>query len=291
MDERALTNVLTGGDLQGGAAVIDNETREIVSLYGGRNYVSTGFHRAFQATRQPGSAIKPLLVYGPLFENYSYTGKTVVNSGPICIGSYCPKNVGGFTYGMTTVQEAFRHSHNTTAVRMLQFVGVENAFTYLKPFQFEAVTARDLNYSAALGGFEKGMSPLELAGAFTSFIDGTYQTPYAIRTVTDADGLLLYEWTPEKTNIWSPSTVTIMRGLLEDVVRNGTGRGVTQRTGYTGIKTGTTDSYKDLWTAGLNNQYTTAVWLGYDRPSSIQFASDQKRHVRAIDILLKEAAR
>lgn len=288
MDERALTNLLQSGNLQAGAAVIDNEKREIVSIFGGREYVSTGFHRAFQAVRQPGSAIKPLLVYGPLFENYPYTGKTVVNSGPICIQSYCPKNVGGYTYGMTTIQEAFRHSHNTTAVRMLQLVGVSNAFSYLEPFHFQSVSSRDWNYSAALGGFENGMTPLELASAYTSFIDGTYQTPRAIRSVTTTDGEILYEWSDSSIEVWSPSTVATMRILLEDVVRNGTGKGVTQRTHYTGIKTGTTDSYNDLWTAGLNQKYTTAVWLGYDKPGSIQFASQQKRHLRAIDALLRE---
>lgn len=291
MDEQALANVLQSRDLQAGAAVIDNETREIISLFGGRGYVSTEFHRAFQAVRQPGSAIKPLLVYGPLFENYPYTGKTVVNSGPICIRTYCPKNVGGHTYGQTTIREAFRHSHNTTAVRMLQLVGIENAFSYLAPFNFESVSKKDWNYSAALGGFEKGMTPLELAGAYTSFIDGTYRTPRAIRAVKNIEGESLYEWEDAPIDIWSPSTVATMRTLLEDVVLNGTGKGVTYRTDYTGIKTGTTNDYQDLWTAGLNNNYTTAVWLGYDKPSSIQFASKQKSHLRAIDLLLREAIR
>ena len=288
-DERSLTSLLQNGNLQAGAAVIDNDTREIISIFGGNGYVSTEFHRAFQAVRQPGSAIKPLLVYGPLFESLPYTGKTIVNSGPICIQSYCPKNVGGFTYGMTTIQEAFRHSHNTTAVRMLQLVGIDQAFAHLEAFNFQSIKASDQNYAAALGGFENGLTPLEMASAYTSFIDGTYQQPRAIRSVKTTDGEVLYTWKDEPIEVWSPSTVTIIRGLLEDVVQNGTGKGVSPRTGFTGIKTGTTDSYHDLWTAGLNNQYTTAVWLGKDTPSSIQFASEQKRHLQAINILLTEA--
>lgn len=289
MDEQALSHLLQSRNLQAGAAVIDNEKREIVSLYGGRGFTSTEFHRAFQAVRQPGSAIKPLLVYGPLFESTPYTRKTVVNSGPICIGSYCPKNVGGGVYGMTTIQDAFRHSHNTSAVRMLQLVGVEQAFSYLEPFNFQSISQKDWNYAAALGGFEKGMTPLEMASAYTSFIDGTYRTPRTIRAVKTVDGEPLYEWDDSFVEVWSSPTVASIRTLLEDVVLNGTGRGVSHKTGYTGIKTGTTDNYNDLWTAGLNNQYTTAVWLGYDNPTSIQFASQQKKHLSAINLLLKEA--
>ncbi|AOV07004.1 transglycosylase domain-containing protein [Sporosarcina ureilytica] len=286
-DEKALSALLQSGNLQAGAVVVDNDTREIVSIFGGRDYVSTHFHRAFQAVRQPGSAIKPLLVYGPLFETHPYTEKTAVNSGPICIQAYCPKNVGGYTYGTTTIQEAFRHSHNTTAVRMLQLTGIETAFAYLEPFAFQSVSSVDMNFPSALGGFQKGVTPLELANAYTSFIDGAYSRPHAIRTVKNREGTVLYEWDDEKTEVWSPSTVATMRALMKDVVLNGTGKGVPYTTSYTGIKTGTTDYYKDLWTAGLNEQYTTAVWLGYDRPSSIQFASQQKRHLQAIGELLK----
>ncbi len=67
-DERALATLLKPEGLQAGAAVIDNGSREIVSLYGGKDYQKANFHRAFQAVRQPGSAIKPILVYAPFFE-------------------------------------------------------------------------------------------------------------------------------------------------------------------------------------------------------------------------------
>lgn len=285
-DEQAL-NTLLHNQLQAGAVVIDNDAREIVSLYGGANYTSNDFNRAFQAVRQPGSAIKPLLVYAPLFEITAYTGNTRVNSGPICIQSYCPQNIGGYTYGLTTIQEAFRHSHNTTAVRLLQQIGIEEAFSYLEPFDFKSVSSKDVNYSAALGGFQNGMTPLELASAYSSFIDGRYVTPRAIRTVKDRNGNVLYKWEKDSTIAWSDSTAATIRTLMQDVVLNGTGQGIPITTGYTGVKTGTTDRYHDLWTAGLNNRYTTAVWIGYDAPSSVQFASNQKRHLKAFQHLLR----
>ena len=287
-DERALTSLLWPENLQAGAVVIDNSTREIISLYGGQNYSKADFNRAFQAVRQPGSASKPLLVYAPLLESGQYSENTPVNSGPICIGSYCPNNVGKFVYGITSLKEAFRHSHNTTAVRLLQTIGIEEAFAYLKPFDFKSITEKDMNYSAALGGFTNGVTPLELAGAFTGFIDGKYTPVHAIRSVKDQEGNVLYEWEHKSVEVWSSATVATMRNLLQDVVLNGTGRGVPHSTTYTGVKTGTTDDYKDLWAAGLNEHYTTAVWVGYDSPQSMQAFSHQKMHLQAFSALLKQ---
>lgn len=287
-DEQAISALLKPEGLQAGAAVIDNETREIISLFAGKDYKKADFHRAFQAVRQPGSAIKPILVFAPFFESGPYTVNNRVNSNNICIGSYCPTNVGGYVYGTTTVKEAFRHSHNTAAIRLFQTVGIDKAFNYIEPFNFKSVTQQDHNYPAALGGLSRGMTPLELAGAYSGFIDGTYIPVHAIRTVKDTEGNILYEWPDNKIDIWSPATVSTMRSLLSDAVVNGTGRGIPYTTTYTGAKTGTTDYYKDLWVGGLNDNYTTAVWIGYDRPQSMKRLSDQKIHLRAFSALLRD---
>lgn len=273
---------------QAGGAVIENDTREIVSLYGGKNYAANEFHRGFQAYRQPASAIKPLLVYAPLFETTRFSSKTAINSGPICIEKYCPKNVGGFVYGTTTIEQAFRHSHNTAAVRLFQQVGINQAFQYMKPFQFKKVSAQDYHYAAALGGFNEGLTPLELASAYTSFIDGTYRAPHAVRAIKNKDGELLYEWPDTSEQVWSESTVREIRHLLADVVRNGTGKGIHSSSAYTGAKTGTADSHKDLWVAGLNDRFTATIWLGYDTPASIESASKQNKHLQAFNILIAE---
>lgn len=287
-DEASISSLLTKKDLQAGAVVIDNATREIVSIYGGKGYRKADFNRAYQAIRQPGSAIKPLLVYAPFLESGPYKESTPIDSSNLCIGSYCPTNIGGYTYGMTTLSEAFRHSHNTAAVRTFRKVGIDNAFAYLKPFDFKYVTEEDHTYPAALGGFHRGVSPLELASAYTSFIDGSYEKPHAIRAVKDREGKTMYAWPEKNVEAWSPSTASTIRNLMKEVVLNGTGRGITYTTTYTGAKTGTTDHYKDLWVAGMNDKYTTAVWIGYDKPASIQRISNQKIHLKAFNVLLKD---
>lgn len=288
-DEAKMSTLLSFKDLQAGAVVIDNATKEIVSLYGGKDFQKGDFNRANRAVRQPGSAMKPLLVYAPYLESGPYNARTPIDSSNICIGSYCPKNIGGYSYGTTTLMKAFRHSHNTAAVRLFRKVGIEKAFGYLQPFQFEHITEDDYTYPAALGGFQVGVTPLELASAYSSFVDGTYIQPHAIRTVKNRAGEVLYRWEEKPSRIWSPSTTSTVRTLLEDVVLNGTGKGITYQTTYTGAKTGTTDHYKDLWVAGLNDVYTTAVWIGFDKPSSVEQFSKRKLHLQAFNALLTDS--
>ena len=104
----------------------------------------------------------------------------------------------------------------------------------------------------------------------------------------DRSGNVLYEWKNKKVEVWSPTTVATIRSLLKDVVLNGTGKGIPYTTSYTGAKTGTTDHYKDLWVAGMNDRYTTALWIGYDTPQSMQQLSEQKIQLRVFSALLKD---
>lgn len=196
-----MTTILGSGKLQAAGAVIDNSTREIISLYAGLNYEKFDFHRAFQGTRQPGSAFKPLAVYAPFFETTAHTPDSIVNGGSYCVGSFCPQNYGGYKYGDVPIRVAFRHSYNTSALRLFQTVGIETAFSYLDRFHFRSIIAKDHNYAAALGGLTYGVTALELADAYTSFIDGSYVLAHSIRKVTAADGTELYSWNTERDQI------------------------------------------------------------------------------------------
>ncbi|QUG42488.1 penicillin-binding protein [Psychrobacillus sp. INOP01] len=265
-------------DLQAASVVINNETREVVSMFGGRDYRKFDFNRANQAVRQPGSALKPLLVYGPVFETTSLTPNNEINGGKLCIASYCPQNYGGAVYGNVSLKQAFRFSHNTPAVRLLQTVGIEEAFEKLEQFQFNHLLKEDHTYSAALGGLTNGVTVLEMADAYSGFIDGMYKPAHAIRKVTNKNGDILYEWKEEKIEVWSPKTVNIMRDLLGDVVVNGTGKGINVNSSYVGAKTGTTNDYYDYWVTGLTDTYTSAVWIGYDMPQNMKQIESKKIH-------------
>ena len=76
-----------------------------------------------------------------------------------------------------------------------------------------------------------------------------------------------------------------MRDLLTEVVQSGTGKGLYSSSGYIGAKTGTTNQFKDYWVAGLTNDYTTAVWIGYDTPRSMQAIEKQKIHFKIFNAI------
>ncbi|MDF2037400.1 transglycosylase domain-containing protein [Cytobacillus oceanisediminis] len=257
-------------DVEGAAAVIDNGTYEITALAGGKNYKKYDFNRAFQAYRQPGSAIKPLLVYAPYIEHTSAAIHDQVDAGPFCKNGYCPQNYGGARYGLTTLEKAFIYSYNTPAVRLLDEIGIENGFRDLDKLGFKQVSGKDRALSAAIGGFTYGMTPLELTSAYTVFAnDGFYRPARSIHKITDLKGNLLYSWEDFQTQIWSEKTIEKVRDLMARTVQSGTARKALLPDGYAGGKTGTTNGYHDFWFVGLTGQYTAGVWVGKDRPGSL----------------------
>ena len=260
--------------------VIQHHTHELVSLIGGKNYKKNSFNRAYQSYRQPGSAIKPLLVYAPYIEETGASITSQVSGANYCKNGYCPENYGGASYGMVSLKRAFARSYNTPAIRLLEATGIKTSFNYLQTFQFKKVIKQDQQLAAAIGGFTYGMSPLELTRAFTSFNDGSYQPARAITKITDRQGKTLYKWKDKSKQVWSESTVTKMRQLLHEVTVSGTAKGAYFPTGYIGGKTGTTNDYKDLWFVGLTDDYTTGVWMGKDTPASIEYLSKGSPQVK-----------
>ena len=284
-DENKINGILGNGELQSSSVVIDNKTREIVSIFAGKNYKKSDFHRAFQGVRQPGSSLKPLIVYAPLFETTDYTPNSIIYSGNYCVGNFCPQNYGGAVYGNVSITTAFKYSYNTTAIRLLDTIGVNTAFSYLNQFNFKSIVPEDQTYAAGLGGLTYGVTTSELADAYTSFIDGNYVKAKSIRKVTDASGNVLYSWSSEQKKIWSDTTVKYIRSMLNSVVTSGTGRGISSRTAYIGAKTGTTNDYKDFWLAGMTNEYTTAIWVGYDKPKSLHPIENDKIHIKIFNAI------
>ncbi|MCI2255079.1 penicillin-binding protein [Domibacillus sp. PGB-M46] len=262
----AVNNVLAGSSVQASAAVIGNQSHDIVAMSGGKGFQKTAFNRAFQGYRQPGSTIKPLLDYAPYLDTYGADINEMVSADNYCYQGYCPSNYSKTEYGMVPIKEALAKSHNTAALRLLIKTGMERAYSYLDKFEFEKVTETDHNAPAtALGGFDYGMTTLEMASAYTSFVDGTYTKPHAIKRVTDFHGNTLFAWDEEPVRVWSTATSYKMRAMLTNVVKNGTGKKANFATSYIGGKTGTTNSYRDLWFVGLTEGYTAAVWTGKDK--------------------------
>ncbi len=269
--QRSLQQGLPYHDIEGAIVVIQHHTHELVSLVGAKVYKKYSFHRGFQSYRQPGSTIKPLLVYAPYIERTGASVNSNIDGSAFCANGYCPKNYGGVTVGSVSIKEAFIRSYNTPAVRLLQQNGVKESFAYLNHFDFKKVDEHDYLLPAAIGGFTYGMSPLELTAAYTSFVDGTYHKPRAIRMVTDLNGNIIYKWNDSSVQVWNANTVSKLRSLLTSVIKEGTAKSANfSSNGYIGGKTGTTNSTKD-WFIGLNDRFTTGVWIGKDIPEDIEY--------------------
>lgn len=266
-----VNSMLPYQDVQGAAVVINHQSHEISALSGGKNYQKFEFNRAYQAYRQPGSSIKPLLDYGPYIEETGASVSSLIDASKFCSNDYCPNNYNEKTYGTVSLKTAFQFSYNTPAVRMLDKIGVKTGFHYLEPYQFQQLHKEDYRLPSALGGLTVGVSPLEMTDAYTTFAnEGRYTKSHAIKKVTDLDGKILYEWKDKPQQIFSKRTNNQMRQLLAAVVKEGTGRKANFSSPYIGGKTGTSNNYHDIWFIGLTDTYSMGVWVGKDKRGNVE---------------------
>ena len=285
-DEASINTIMKQYDFQASATVIDNQTREIVSIYPGKDYQKFDYHRAFQSYRQPGSSFKPIAAYAPFINETGYNENYIVSGGAYCVGNYCPSNYGGGIYGDVTLLTALKNSYNTSALRLIYRTGLNTSYQYVEQFDFEKINEQEYTYAAALGGLKYGVTTTELANAYTSFIDGSFKKARSIRQVVDQDGNVIYDWQTSSIPIWHSKTVKSMRSLLHEVVNSGTAQGLQASGSYIGAKTGTTNDYNDFWLAGLSDQYTTAIWIGYDEPKSMEAYEKSKVHFKIFNAIM-----
>lgn len=272
----------TGKGAQSAMVIIDPYTGQIKGLMGGLGEKTDvrGFNRASQAMRQPGSSIKPLSVYGPAVDLGKITEATIVVDEEITIGSdkWKPKNSYNEFYGPMTVREALARSSNIPAVKVLDMVGISTSYGYLQnKFHLGYLNEDDKNFSSlALGGLTKGVSPQELAAAYSVFVNsGKYIEPYTYFRVEDSTGQIILDNTTEASQAISAAAAYITSDMLRSVLTSaeGTAYGAALSSGMPSFgKTGTTDDNFDKWFVGFTPYYVGAVWYGFDNPSSIAAA-------------------
>ncbi|AGA67938.1 penicillin-binding protein, 1A family [Desulfitobacterium dichloroeliminans LMG P-21439] len=262
--------------VQSSIILIDQHTGGIRGLVGYRGESAfRQFNRASQLKRQPGSVIKPFMIYGPALEK-GYRPDSYLYDGPLTIDDYSPKDWDYQTRDWVTMEDAIEQSWNIPAVWLLDQIGIETgkAFAQRAGIPF---AKSDNQLSLALGGLTEGVSPLDMAQAYTAFANqGVMHTAHAITKITTSDGYLLAEGknkTVQVTDSYNAYTMTL---LLQNVVEQGTAqkaalgnRPVAGKTGsvelppieeFAGISTG----QKDVWFVGYTPELTAAVWMGYD---------------------------
>ncbi len=278
------------GDVQPQAAMVISEpsTGEIKGIVGGRGQKdrNRGLNRATQSKRQPGSSIKPLAVYAPAIDMGVVTPSSYVDDSPLDIDGWRPKNSGGKFRGYVSVETAVTWSYNIPAVRVLEGVGVDKSFDYMKnKLHIDSlVTSRnvggdihsDKNLSAlALGGLTDGVTVMEMNTAYSALANGgKYIEPHMYTKVYDVEGKLLLTKEIKEEQVFRPSTAYIVSNMLKKVVQSGTGSGAKISGIDTCGKTGTTDDNKDRWFIGYTPYLCGSVWFGYDKPKAISYGGN-----------------
>lgn len=256
-------------ELQASAVCIDNDNGYVRAIVGGRSQEFPGYtlNRAYQSFRQPGSAIKPLTVYTPSFEQ-NYTPDTIVVDEPIEDG---PRNANGTYLGEITIRTAVEKSVNTIAWKLYDQLTPDKGLSYLKAMNFSRISPSDYRLATALGGFTNGVSALEMASGFATIEnDGYYRTPTCIVKIEDGNGTVLYDSGQKPVLIYKKNAARMMTDVLKGVITNGTGKGLDLGDMPCAGKTGTTNDQKDGWFVGYTRYYTTSVWVGYDMPKKLQ---------------------
>lgn len=250
--------------LQGAAVSIDNSTGYVTAIVGGRG-TKDAYNRAFLASRQSGSSIKPLVDYGPAFDTGKYFPSLIVKDEPIENG---PKNSGGKFQGKVSVRYAIQDSINTVAYNTLQDIGINKGLSYLDKLEFSSLSYLD-SYSAsvAIGGFTNGVHVTDMARGYSAIANGGKMwNRTCIRKISnEVKGTVYQEKEKDTKEVYSSATAYMLTSCMEDVFKKGgTGYGLLPEGQHCAGKTGTTNSLKDGWFCGFNTDYTCAVWVGND---------------------------
>jgi len=246
---------------QYGVVVIDNKNKGVVASCSSRNV------DVYKTKRQPGSAIKPILVYAPALENGLIHVDDVIVDEKININGYSPFNANKKFSGEVTIRESVEKSLNVPAVKVLSKVGVKRAKAFASNLGIK-FSSEDNNLALALGGMTEGVTLKELADAYSAFATkGEFKESKIIKRILDENNNVLYENKIPNKKVMSEETAYLMSDLLKGVVLNGTARrlnvfkfDLASKTGTVGLQSSSknTDAFNIAYTV----DYTIVSWMG-----------------------------
>ncbi|MGI6751910.1 MAG: transglycosylase domain-containing protein [Anaerovoracaceae bacterium] len=270
---------------QSAIVIMDYRTGAVKAMVGGRGMTGKMLYNRAIQPRQPGSAIKPISVYAPVLQRtvdgiegaggaggkVQWTAATAIeDKATTRNGKVWPKNWYNGYRGWMTLRKSIEESVNTNAVKVWEDLGAGDSAAFLKKLGVTTVTesgsVNDMNPAAlALGGMAKGISPLEMAAAYSAFPNkGIYTEPSAYTKITYRSGDVLFEKKPDQRRVMDPGVAFIMTDILRTTVSNG----IAGRASFPGQpvagKTGTTSDNYDAWFVGVTPYYSAAVWIGND---------------------------
>lgn len=285
---------------QSATVIIDYRTGHIKAIFGGREIEGNKtFNRAVDATRQPGSTIKPLSIYMPALDR-GYSAASVFDDVPMYLedGTRWPKNwyeqSSGrvFKYkGIVSIRYAIQQSLNTVPVMLFNQLGADTIVQYMaklgmvdleNPENDTFVTPEEnrrvhdmIPAALSLGAFSKGFSPLVMTAAYGAIAnDGVYVEPICYTKVLDSKGKLVLEKIPEKQVVVTPEIAFLLKDILRSSVTSSDGLAGPAAIKIEGVniemaaKTGTTQDNGDFWCIGFSPYYVGGIWIGNDNPTT-----------------------
>lgn len=241
--------------------LLDNKSKGVVAFSGKSDYDLVDFER------QPGSAIKPALVYAPALENGQISPKTLLLDEEVDFKGYSPKNVGGKYYGYVSVEDCICESLNVPAVKVLNYVGIDKAKKFANKFGIE-FDENDNGLAIALGGFTQGVCLKDLTNSYIPFANnGKFGKCNFVRKIVDVNGKTLYEHSPIEEQVIGDDTAYLMTDMLKTACKKGTSRklsglkfDVAGKTGTVAIKG--TNNNTDAYSIAYTTEHTMGVWIG-----------------------------
>lgn len=279
-------------DLQIGSTMMGFDGRVIATV--GSSRKKTGaleWDRATDSSLQPGSSIKPVVVYPYAIESKQLYYSSQINDEPlenykVVDGQLVsgPNNWYSGYKGTMLLPDAIEWSSNCTAVQAMELIGGPSVAyeQVVTKMGFEKLSEEDSQNTGALsiGGMNGGVSVREMAAAYTYMGNGgLYYEPYTYYYVTDAeDNIIVDNRDAIPKQAYSAETAAIMNRLLHYNVTNSahTNAAYSRVSGWDIVgKTGTTDEDKDAWFCGMSPYAVMATWCGFDTPATISTGGTQ----------------
>jgi penicillin-binding protein 1A len=268
------------GDPSAALVSIETKTGYIRAMVGGSDYDSSKFNLAAQGRRQPGSAFKTFVLAAAIemgidpWTTY-YESQPVTLTYPGAPKPWDVKTYGGSYYGASTVAQATLRSDNTVYAQMALDVGAQQIVDVAHRMGITSFLNADP--AIALGGLTYGVSPLEMASAYATFANhGEHIEPTIILRVKDAQGNVLWEAQPKRTQAISSGVAYEVTRILQNNILRGTGTKADIGRPAAG-KTGTAQEWYDAWFCGYTPHLSTAVWMGHPEA---QVAMDNVHGIR-----------
>ena len=267
--ENAISSTSPSSDFSG--IVIDNASHGI------KAYTGKGILKTIDVKRQPGSCIKPILVYAPALNEDIISPETQILDEKITIGEYSPENIGGKFHGYISAKEALSKSINIPAIKILSYTGINKAKKYAQNMGFE-FDKQDNSYALGLGGMTYGISLKNLANAYSTFANqGNFCQARFVSHITDKDGKIIYKNIPTEKRVLRKDTCYLMTDMLKETAKNGTAKKLNSLGIEIASKTGTvgkkgSDKNLDAWNISYTPELTFGVWMGNLDNSPISIA-------------------